>query len=191
MGAAGHTLPVRPGDIENDGEFHFAVLGLKAASESGKPSPEARRFIDETTAADRPRANNRNAVVLAVPAKDGIEIARERVRDVLAWEQVRGMLKSREDVDAVRLAQLDTNLRVARGEMASHIVMAYCIVVTVNDANDVSAFRMNVDNEPLFIKIVNDKRARIETTAINAEALLPGGPFNLWQAGENSRYVKD
>ncbi|OGA54123.1 MAG: hypothetical protein A3F74_24210 [Betaproteobacteria bacterium RIFCSPLOWO2_12_FULL_62_58] len=191
MGAAVHMLPARPADIEDDGEFHYAVLGSKAASESGKPSAEARRFIDETTTADRPRANNRNAVVLAVPSKDGIELARERVRDALAWEQVREMLKSREDVDTVRLAQLDTNLRVARGELASHIVMAYCIVVTVNDANEVAAFRLNVDNEPLFIKIVNDKRARIESTAINAEALLPGGPFNLWQAQEKSRYVKD
>src|SRR5206468_5772175 len=47
----------------------------------------------------------------SIPSKDGIELARERVRDVLAWEQVRQMLKSREDVDAVRLAQLDINLR--------------------------------------------------------------------------------
>ncbi len=191
MGAAVHMLPDRPNDIEDDGEFHYAVLGPKAASESGKPSAEARRFIDETTSADRPRANNRNAVVLAVPSKDGIELARERVRDALAWEQVREMLKSREDVDTVRLAQLENNLRAARGELASHIVMAYCIVVTVNDANEVAAFRISVDNEPLFIKIVNDKRARIESTAINAEALLPGGPFNLWQASEKSRYVKD
>lgn len=191
MGAAVHTLPPRPADIEDDGEFHYAVLGPKAASESGKPSAEAKRYIDETTAADRPRALNRNAVVLAVPSKDGIELARERVRDMLAWEQVREMLKSREDVDTVRLAQLEMNLKAARSEMASHIVMAYCIVVTVNDANEVAAFRVNVDNDALFVKIVNDKRARIESTAINAEALLPGGPFNLWQASEKSRYVKD
>ncbi|MBI3370955.1 MAG: ATP-binding protein [Betaproteobacteria bacterium] len=191
MGAAVHTLPLRPAEIEDDGEFHYAVLGPKTASDSGKPSAEAKRYVDETTAADRPRALSRNAVVLAVPSKDGIALARERVRDMLAWEQVREMLKSREDVDTGRLAQLEMNLRAARSEMASHIVMAYCIVVTVNDANEVAAFRLNVDNDALFVKIVNDKRARIESTAINAEALLPGGPFNLWQAGEKSRYVKD
>lgn len=191
MGAIVHSLPSRPAEIEDDGEFRYAVLGPKAASESGKPNPDARKFIDETTSADRPRATNRNAVVLAVPSKDGIELARERVRDALAWEQVREMLKSREDVDTVRLAQLETNFKVARSEMASHIVMSYCIVVTVNDANEVAAFRLNVDNDPLFTKIVADKRARIESTAINSEALLPGGPFNLWQAGEKSRYVKD
>ncbi|MCC6533588.1 MAG: ATP-binding protein [Burkholderiales bacterium] len=190
-GAIVHNLPSRPADIEDDGAFHYAVLGPKAASESGKPSPEAKRYIEETTSADRPRATNRNAVVLAVASKEGIDVARERVRDVLAWEQVRTMLTSREDVDTARLAQLEINRRAARGEMASHIVMAYCIVVTVNDANDIAAFRLSVDNEPLFLKIAADKRSRIEASAINAEALLPGGPFDLWSAGETSRYVKD
>jgi hypothetical protein len=190
MGAAVHMLPSKPSDIEDDGEFHYAVLGPKAASESGKPGAEAKRFIDETTAADRPRATNRNAVVLAVPSKDGIELAREKVRDALGWEKVRELLKSRDDVDTVRVAQLEANLRAARSEMTSQVIMAYCIVVTVNEANDVAAFRLAIDNEPLFTKIVNDKRARIESTAVNAEALLPGGPYDLWQAGEKSRYVK-
>jgi len=40
-----------------------------------KASAEARRFIDETTGPDKPRAQNRNAVVLAVPSGDGIEVA--------------------------------------------------------------------------------------------------------------------
>ena len=61
-----HNLPARPRDIEDDGDFHYAVLAPSAVSESGKPSAETKRFINETTAPDRPRAN-RNAVVLAVP----------------------------------------------------------------------------------------------------------------------------
>jgi hypothetical protein len=191
LGALVHMLPGRPSDVEDDGLFHYVVLGPKAASESGKPSPEARRFIDETTGPDRPRARNRNAVILAVPAKEGIEVARERVRDYLAWEQVREMLRSRDDIDAIKLAQLATNVSAARGELGSHVVLAYCIVVTVNEANEVAAFRLNVDNDPLFPKIVGDKRSRIEETAINAEALLPGGPFDLWRPGEKSRFIKD
>lgn len=191
MGARVHLLPVRPAEVEDDGEFHYAVLGPKAASESGKPSAEARRFVDETTAADRPRATNRNALVLAVPSKEGIELARDKVRDLLGWEKVREMLKDRNDLDSAALARLESNLRAARGEMGSQIVMAYCVAVTVNPANEVMAVRINVDNEPLFPKLVADKRLRIESTAVNAEALLPGGPYDLWQAGEKSRYVKD
>lgn len=186
-----HVLPARPADIEDDGEFHFAILGPKAASESGKPATEARRFIDETTAPEKPRAQNRNAVVLTVPSKEGLQVAREKVRDLLGWEKVREMLKERTDIDTAATVRLDTNLRASRGEMLSQILMAYCIAVTVNDANDVAAYRINVDNEPLFPKMMGDKRLRIESTAINAEALLPGGPFDLWAAGDKARFVKD
>jgi hypothetical protein len=186
-----HVLPARPADIEDDGEFHYAVLGPKAASDSGKPSAEARRFLDETTGPEKPRALNRNAVVLAVPSKEGVEVARDKVRDLLGWEKVRDMLKERTDIDTAATTRLEGNLRVAKGEMVSQIVMAYCIAVTVNDVNDVAAYRINVDNEPLFGKMVTDKRLRIESTAVNAEALLPGGPFDLWSAGDKSRFVKD
>lgn len=189
-GAKVHVLPTRPSDIEDDGEFHYAVLGPKAAS-NGKPSTEARRFINDTTTPEKPRALNRNAVVLAVPSVDGIDVAREKVRDVLGWEKVREMLRERTDIDTAATVRLESNLRATRGEMVSHIVMAYSIAVTVNDANDVAAYRINVDNDPLFHKLMADKRLRIESTAVNAEALLPGGPYDLWAQGEKSRYVKD
>lgn len=189
-GAKVHVLPARPADIEDDGEFHYAVLGPKAAS-NGKPSAEAKRFIDETTGPEKPRAQNRNAVVLAVPSKEGIDVAREKVRDLLGWEKVREMLKERSDIDTAATTRLEGNVRAARGEMVSQIVMAYCIAVTVNDGNDVAAYRINVDNDPLFPKMVADKRLRIESSAVNAEALLPGGPFDLWSAGDKARFVKD
>lgn len=189
-GAKVHVLPASASDIQDDGDFHYAVLGPKAASDS-KPSAEAKRYIDETSGPDKPRAQNRNAVVLAVPSKDGVDIAREKVRDLLGWEKVREMLKERNDIDTAATTRLEGNLRASRAEMVSQIVMAYCVAVTVNDANDVAAYRINVDNEPLFPKLVGDKRLRIGTTAVNAEALLPGGPFDLWAEGDKARFVKD
>ena len=93
-GARVHTLPERPRDIEDDGDFHFAVLGPGAVSDSGKPSAEARRFIDETTGPDRPRTR-RNAVVLAAPSRDGLDAARACIREYLGWKEVRGQLGDR------------------------------------------------------------------------------------------------
>lgn len=52
-----HVLPVRPKDIEDDGEFHFGILSPKAASSSGNPSAEAKRYLDETTGPDKPRVH--------------------------------------------------------------------------------------------------------------------------------------
>ena len=75
-----HTLPARPHDIEDDGQFHYAILGPGAASDSGKPSPDALRFLHETTGPEKPRVY-RNAVILLAPSKDGLEVASARVRD--------------------------------------------------------------------------------------------------------------
>lgn len=188
-GARVHTLPERPKDVEDDGEFHYAVLGPKAASDPGKPSAEARRFVDETTAADRPRVN-RNAVVYAVPSRDGLDVARVAIRDYLGWEEVRDQL-AKQEIDPIRQATLDANVSAARRAVPSAIQQAYNVVVTVSEKNEVVAFKVAAGDGNLFATIQGDKKARIEATAINAEALLPDGPYNLWREGETARRVKD
>ncbi|OGP58960.1 MAG: hypothetical protein A2162_03465 [Deltaproteobacteria bacterium RBG_13_52_11b] len=188
-GARVHNLPQRPRDIDDDGEFHFAILGPSAASDPGKPSPEARRFIDETTAKDRPRVF-RNSIVLALPSKEGLEIASDRIRDYLGWEEVRSELKSQE-LDPIRSAILTSYLDESKKAIPEAIKQAYCIVVTVSDKNEVQAFRITAGDNPLFQTIKSDTRSRIQETAVTAEALLPGGPYELWKEGESSRRVKD
>jgi len=190
-GAKLHMLPTHPSDIEDDGAFHFAVLGIKSASESGRPSAFAARFLNETTGTDKPRARNRNAVVLAAPSREGVEVAREKVRDLLGWERVRELLEKRDDVDAHSRARLEGNVRTATNDMASQVLLAWCICVTLMEDNKVAAFRVGADNSPLFARLCADQRTRIESVAVNAEALLPGGPYDLWGESDEARYVKD
>ena len=145
-GAKVHNLPERPRDVADDGYFHYGVLGPKAVSESGKPSAEARRFIEETTAADRPRVY-RNAVVLAVPSRDGLDAARARIREYLGWVDVREQLKD-QSIDPVREQMLARELEAARKRIPDAITQAYSIVVTVNESNDIQAFKVVVSGEP-------------------------------------------
>lgn len=184
-----HNLPERPGDIEDDGEFHYAVLGPKAASAPGNPSAWAKRFIDETTGPDRPRVN-RNAVVLAVPSREGLEVARERVREYLGWEEVRQELQKKE-IDPLRVQLLVSFTEAAKKRIPEAVRQAYCLAVTVSEKNEVQAYKLTVGLEPLFHVIKTDKRVRIQESAVSAEALLPGGPYNLWREGETARRVKD
>src|SRR5262249_48053352 len=154
-------------DIEDDGDFHFAILGPKAVSDSGKPSAEARRFIDETTGPDRPRTR-RNSVVLVAPSRDGLETVRSRVREYLGWEEVRNQVKGQ--VDETREAILARSIEGARRAIPDAIRQAWSIVVTVNEQNDVQAFKLTVGSEPLFATVKADKRSRIQETAVSAEA---------------------
>ncbi len=190
-GARVHNLPTRPADVEDDGEFRYVVLGPSAASESGKPSVETRHFVEETTSPDRPR-KERNAIVLAVPTRDGIAAAREAVRDHLAWLGVRDTLvKERHELDEIRRQNLEAYTNAAGKRIAESIRQAYCIVVTVSEQNDVQAFKVQVSDDPLFSVIKQDPRARVQETAISADAVLPGGPYDLWKEGEDARRVKD
>jgi hypothetical protein len=188
-GARVHTLPERPRDLENDGDFHFAVLGPKSVSDSGKPSAEARRFIDETTGPDRPRTY-RNAVVLVAPSRDGLDAVRTRIREYLGWEEVRSLVKDQPQ-DPIREEMLARWTEDARKRIPEAIRQAWSIVVTVNEQNDIQAFKVMVGSEPLFATVKADKRSRIQDTAISAEAMLPGGPYDLWREDEPSRRVKN
>lgn len=193
-----HTLPTKPKDIEDDGLFHYAIMPPSASSDSGKPSAEAKRFLDETTGADKPRVF-RNAVLLLAPSKDGLNAAEARVRDYLAWERVMDELtpkneeekKQKGSVDVARLQTLKINIDKAKARVPEAIRQAYCIVVTVSDKDDVQAFKLTVTDDPHFETIKKDSRSRVQDTAITAEALLPDGPYNLWKGGETSRRVKD
>jgi hypothetical protein len=187
-GAKVHTLPQRPNDIEDDGEFHFAVLGPKAASESGKPSAESKRFIEETTAADRPRVY-RNAVVLATPSKEGVDMVKSRIREYLGWEEVRGMLKEQK-IDPIREQTLALHIDTSRRAIPEAIQLAWSIVVTLSEKGEVHAFKISPSSEPLFASIKKEAKSRIQDTAITAEALLPEGPYNLWRSGETRQWVK-
>ncbi|MBV8267117.1 MAG: ATP-binding protein [Planctomycetaceae bacterium] len=185
-----HNLPDKPNDITDDGDFHYAVLGPKAASTSGHPSAEARRFLEETTGSDRPRVN-RNAVILAVPSREGLEVARTRIRDYLGWEEVQSQLKD-QDVDLIRRSTLAANLDAAKKRIPEAVQQAYNIVVTVSKSNEVQAFKLTLDTtRPLFDQTKSDTRSRIQETAVSYEALLPNGPYDLWRSGETSRRVKD
>ena len=155
-----HTLPVKTSDVKDDGAFRYAVLGPSAACDSGKPSAEARRFLDENTGPDNPRVY-RNAALLLCPSKDGLEIAEARIRDYLAWETVRDELKKQEEggsVDAARMQTLVINIEKAKGRVPEAIRQAYSTVVTVSDKNEDQAFKITVTEDSHFTTIKADKR---------------------------------
>lgn len=188
-GAVVHILPSKPADVSDDGDFHYAVLGRSAASDSGKPSPEARRFLEENTGPSNPR-KERNAVVLAVPSRDGLENARQAAKRALGWTEVRKDLAGHE-LDQLRQARFESASREATQRMREAVSQAYSIVVTVGKDDEIQAYKVTPSESSLFATIEADPRSRILREEINAEALLPGGPYDLWREGEEMRRVAE
>ena len=189
-GATVHMLPKHPADIEDDGRFHYAVLGPEAASSSGNPSTLAQRFLEETTTPDRPRIY-RNAVVLATLERTGLAAVREHIEVAMAWDEVESQLKN-QDLDPIRERLLKQYQTDARDAIPRLVQQSYSIVVSLGKDGVPLAFKMTVDaTRPLFEQIKNDERSRIQDTAISAEAILPEGPYDLWKPGDTARRLKD
>ena len=186
-GARVHLLPKSPKDVPDNGEFRYLVLGPAAVSASGKPNRIAQAFLDHTTGRHKPRVC-RNAVVAAVPSREGLEAARVRVRGLLGWQDVAAQLQ-RQAVDPLRDERLRRRIAGARREIPGIVRQAYGIVVTVNEANQVHAFKLPASGEPLFADIKAHRKARMTDTPVNAEALAPDGPYDLWREGEDSRFA--
>ena len=148
--------------------------GPGAASESGKPSALAKRFLDEAGGPQRPRVH-RNAVVLAVPSHGGLEAARAAVRALLGWDDVKKQLQGHQ-VDQAQHYRLIRRHQDARVRVPDAVRQAYSIVVTVNERNAVHAFKLAPGAGPLFAGIKGDDRARIKETAVDAAALLRTAP---------------
>ena len=190
-GAQVHLLPQQPADLPDDSRFRFAVLGPQASSESGKPSATARRFLDETTGTDRPRVH-RNTVVLAVPSREGLDAARTAARNLLGWQEVQSQLnEGGHAVDLVQQQRLKARLREGGARLPEAVRQAYGIVVTTDTGNRVQAFRLSAAGGALFAQIKEDPRSRIQETAVEPAALLPGGPYELWKEEEPSRRVME
>ena len=188
-GAQVHLLPQQPPDLPDDPRFRFAVLGPEAASESGKPSATAKRFLDETTRPDRPRVH-RNTVVLAVPSREGLDAARTAARNLLGWEEVQAQLnEGGHAVDPIQQQRLKARLRDTGIRLPEAVRQAYGIVVTTDTENRAQAFKLSAAGGSLFAQIKQDPRSRIQETAVEPAALLPGGPYQLWKDDEPSRRV--
>ena len=188
-GAQVHTLPESPRDLADNGEFRYAVLGPEAASESGRPSAPASRYLAETTGPDKPRVH-RNVVVLAAPSRDGVAAARDTVRSLLGWEDVQRQL-AEHTVDPLQGERLRKRLEEARRRVPETVRAAWCIVVTLSEAGAPQAFRLPADGGALFAQIKGDERSRIKETAVDAEALLPDGPYDLWRESDEARFVSE
>jgi len=183
-----HLLPSKPSDVEDDGDFHFAILNLDSASSSIDISKVAKRFLEENTGADAPR-KFKNSIILALPSIDGVEMIQKSIRSFLAWREIPSMIKNTE-IESQQEAKLAMHSRTAEEDVNKAIQAAYCMLAAYSNKGIIECFKLAVDENPLIEVILKDNRSRITTTSINEETLLPDGPYNLWIEGDESRRVK-
>jgi hypothetical protein len=184
-GASLYKMPDDPGDIRDNSSLQFAILGPEFASQPGTSNEKVVPFLKKKTSG-QPRVN-KNAVVLATPSPEGLSKARSRVQSYLAWKEVGNML-SEQPSNPTRRQRYKQKRDAAEKKISESIREAYNVAITLDKGGDPVSFKVT-PGESLFEQIKNHPKSRIQETEITAEALLPGGPYNLWQEGESDRRV--
>ena len=101
-------------------DFHYVILGPSAASESGKPNPEATKYIREKTSSENKRTYQ-NAILLLTPSKDGLELLRDRVRDYLGWQRVSGLPDAKTFDDTLK-ASLKAHIQASQQKIPDAVI---------------------------------------------------------------------
>jgi hypothetical protein len=149
------------------------------------------RFLTEKTSPHTPRAYP-NAIVLVAPSQDGLRAVEARIKDYLAWEKVEADLQQMEGtVDPARKTQLQAKLQAAKQQVPGLLRQAYGIGITIAESGAPQAFRLTLSDGSLFDAVKAHPDARIQDAVLDADALLPGGPYELWHDGDTRQRVKD
>jgi hypothetical protein len=161
---------------------------LPGASEAGSPSALAKRFIDEKIGPSDPRVR-RNAVIVSAPSRTGLDAAKQKIRQHLGWLEVMSQLGS--DPDPLRQQTVRARIDATKSEIQGAVRQGWCVVVAVDEQNEVRAFKITPSDNGLLPSIKADARSRMVDTAIAVESLLPGHPYGLWRAEEATRRLSD
>lgn len=182
-----HVFPHSPAAVQNDGQYHYVVLGPQCVSDSKNIANEAKRYLELGTSANSPRSF-RNALIMLAPSYDGLELAKKRIREALAWNQVLADLRQQGKgaIDPARESTLISSKRLADSKVQDAIRQAWSMAIVMSEKGDAQCFKLAIDaSTPPINALIKEPKARISVEPINAEALLPDGPYDLWHEGDN------
>ena len=195
-GAKGALAAGRSGGCWQDDSIcsDFVILGPDAVSDSGRPSALAKRYLAETTGPKPPARDTAMPLVLAVPSRDGLDAMRASARTLLGWEDVSRATRKTKPSIPLRAERLRRELAgSAQPACRRWFRQGYAVVVSVERRRRGRTGVPSGGRGRAAVHRDQERRtfARIKETAIDAEALLPDGPFDLWRGDEEARFVKD
>jgi hypothetical protein len=185
-----HILPSGPEIVRDDATFRVVILGAEYAGMPGSaPKSEAVDFI-RTHASETDKRENQNTVLVVTPSAAGLIQAEQAIASWMAW----GDIKSSDRFKELEEEQKDTVKRRERDsqkEALTSVKNAFELVIYVDKSGNTLQKKFTMGTEALFPTLVREKDLRIYREMINAETLLPGGPFSKWPPSEPSVKAKE
>lgn len=179
-----HNQPNTPADVEDDGMFRLVVLGSDYAGQpGGKPLAGAEAFLRTHSSATDNRTCQ-NVVLVVTPSVAGLQQAEQQIADWVAWQEIKGSKDFGTYESHVR-EMVNRREREAKQAAETAVRNAFELVLHIDKAGAVQAKRFTMGAQALFSTLLQEKELRLFKEKIDAETIMPGGPYAVWPATDD------
>jgi len=185
-----HKLPSSPSDVDDDGQFRLVVLGAEYAGIVGDPpKPGAADFL-RTHSSPTVTRIYQNIVLVVTPSVPGLHQAEQQIADWLAWTEVKESPQFVEmdsfQQDIVRKREKES-FKVAQ----TFVKNAFELVLYLHSDGSIQARKITMGAQSLFGTVLMEKDLRLFKEKIDAESIMPGGPYQVWPPVDSSIRIND
>ena len=185
-----HALPATPADVADDGQFRLVVLGADYAGILGDPpQPKTADFI-RTSSSSTYRRTYQNIVLLVTPSVTGLLEAEQHIADWMAWEDIRNSSHFKE-LDANQQRIVKDREKETLKDAQTAVKNAYEIVIYLHADGSILARKITIGAQSLMAALLVEKDLRLFRERMDAEALMPGGPYSVWPHTDPFIRVRD
>jgi uncharacterized protein DUF499 len=183
-----HMQPNLPGDVEDDGLFRLIVLGADYAGQPGvKPLATAEAFV-RTHSSPTDNRTFQNAVLVVTPSVGGLQQAEQQIADWLAWQEIK-QTKDFKDYESHVKEAVNKRERESKQAAETAVKNAYELALHVDKAGAVQVKKFTMGVQALFPTLLQEKDLRLFKEKIDAETIMPGGPYAVWPPTDDSVQV--
>jgi hypothetical protein len=185
-----HKLPTAPSEVEDDGQFRLVVLGADAAGVVGDPpSARAAEFI-RTHSSPSDSRTYQNIVLVTTPSVTGLHQAEQQIADWMAWEEIKGTQQFNE-MESFQQEQVKKRERDSLRDALTAVKNAYELVTYLDKDGSVQAKKITMGAQSLFATLLQESGLRLFKEKIEADSIMPGGPYPVWPASDASVRVSE
>ena len=185
-----HNLPNFPADVEDDGEFRLIVLGADYAGQpGGKILPEAEAFV-RTHSSPTDSRICQNVILVVTPSVGGLQQAEQQIADWMAWQEIK-QSKEFKDYDSHQKEMANKRERESKQAAETAVKNAFELVLHVDKDAKLQVKKFTMGAQALFPTLLQEKELRLFKEKIDAETIMPGGPYQVWPSSDSSVKVSD
>jgi hypothetical protein len=126
-----------------------------------------------------------NVVLVVTPSTTGLAAAEQQIADWIAWQDIQGSQEFSGYESHVR-ETVKKREKEARLLAETAVKNAYEIALHIDKAGAVQVQKVTMGAQALLPTLLQEKSLRVFRDKIDATAIMPGGQFPVWPAGDSN-----